>query len=377
MKKKPLKNKIDKANLNDTITPLRDNLETKLETKLDARIDRNTTSLITEAQYKLDTDKSLYDNMQVFLDQNFDTKKYNGKSQITSGSVIYEDRNHRTEVIFEGHFEDIGNYSYNSQTEKIKDTLEEYLITQYLETQSPTIFITIKDLAKEINVRASDLRKRIYYIIESLKTIRLSYKTKGKLKNVYTDFADIRIISSSEYHEETDLLEVNFDNKYAYNIASHKFFQLPKKYRQINDNTYQYAYPLAKYIFGLCRRGRNTITFKSLYEQIKKIPRIEEIRKHRASPTQKIYEPLIKHFIELNTKNDFEISFENEKEFLTASDTKKNIDFDKMLNAKIIIKWKNKPNYDKLEQSKKQYQNKIIRNRQKQIEKATRKLLAQ
>lgn len=368
MRKKPQNNSV----IDTIVTPLKETLINKEE--LEKRIDRKTTSLIPMAQYKLDTDKSLYDNMQSFLDHNFDTKKYIGKSQISSGKVIYEDRTHKTEIIFEGGFEVLGDYNYNAQTEKIKDTLEEYLITQYLETQNPTIFITIRDLASEINVRASDLRKRIFYIMESLKTIRLSYRTKGKLKNVYTDFADIRIISSSEYHEDTDLLEVNFDNKYAYNISSHKFFQLPKKYRQINDNTYQYAYPMAKYIFELCRQNKNKVTFKSFYEQIKKIPRIEEIKKYRGSPTQKIYEPFIKHCNILSSQNDFKISFENEN-FLTTSDAKKNIDFDKMLATNIVIIWKNKPNYDNLEKSKRTYQNRIIKDRIDQIEKAkTRKL---
>ena len=343
------------------------------QVEVEQRINRKETSLIPLAQYKLDTDKSLYDNMQGYIDENFDKEKYKGKSQINSGLVVYEDRTHRTEVIFEGNFEVIGNYNYNAQTEKIKDTLEEFLVTQYLETQNPTLIISLKKLADEINVRASDLRKRIVYVMDSLETIRISYKTKGKLKNVYTDFESIRIISSSKYHESTDLLEVNFDNKYAYNLAVHKFFQLPKKYRQISDNSFQYAYPLAKYVFELCRHNKHKITFKSLYEQNKKIPRIEDIKKQRGSPTQRIYEPLIKHFNELNEKEDFTINFENEDFML--SDTKKNIDFDKMLETNIIIKWKNKPNYESIDKTKKKYQEKIINERAKMIAKAMQKEL--
>lgn len=339
------------------------------------RIDRKQISLISQAQYKLDTDKSLYDHLQGFLDSNFDREKYKDRAEITSGRVLYKDRTHETEIVFEGNFEVAGSYNFNAQTEKIKDALEEALVTQYQETQSPTIFISIKKLAEEINVRPTDLRKRIVYILESLQTIRISYKTKDKLKKAFTDFASLRIISSYEYHKETDLLEVNFDNKYSYNLATHKFFQLPKKYRQINDNNYQYAYPLAKYIFELCKHDRHKITFKSLYDQIKKIPRIEDLRKSRQSPTQKIYEPLMKHFKELNTKEDFSIAFENE-DFLIQNNNKKNIDFDKMLNTNIIITWKNKPNYEIKDNKKTRQQQKIISSRNKQIEKAMRKTLA-
>ena len=342
------------------------------------RINRKETSLIPIAQYKLDTDRSLYENLndainQGFIDTDFNKDKYKGKSQITSGLVVYEDRNHRTEVIFEGNFEVIGSYNFSAQTEKIKDTLEECLVTQYLDTQNPTIVISIKKLADEINVRPSDLRKRIVYIMDSLQTIRISYKTKGKLKKntFFTDFASMRIISSSEYHTDTDLLEVNFDNKYAYNLASHNFFQLPKKYRKISDNSFQYAYPLSKYVFELCRHNNNKITFRTLYGQIKKIPRIEEIKKQRGSPTQKIYEPLIKHFHELNNIGDFSISFENEDFMLL--DAKRNIDFDKMLDTNIIIKWKNKPNYDNI-QSNNNKRDKIIKERQQLFDNANKEL---
>ena len=335
------------------------------------RIDRKKTSLISLSQYKLDTDKSLYDNMQGYMDENFNREKYKGKNQINSGLVVYEDRTHKTEIVFEGNFEALGNYNFNAQTEKIKDTLEEHLVTQYIDVQNPTIFISIKKLAEETGVRAPDLRKRIVYILESLETIRLSYKAKGKLKQVYTDFESIRIISSSCYHEESDLIEVNFDNKYAYMLATHKFFQLPKKYRQISDNSFQYAYPMGKYIFELCRHNNNKITFKSLYERIKKIPRIEEIKKQRGSPTQKIYEPLIKHFNELNKCGDFTISFENE-DFLLTNNTKKNIDFDKMLETNIIIKWHNKPNYEKAQnEAMKKKREKIIKERQQLYANAT------
>lgn len=335
------------------------------------RIDRKKTSLISLSQYKLDTDKSLYDNMQGYMDENFNREKYKGKNQINSGLVVYEDRTHKTEIVFEGNFEALGNYNFNAQTEKIKDTLEEHLVTQYIDVQNPTIFISIKKLAEETGVRAPDLRKRIVYILESLETIRLSYKAKGKLKQVYTDFESIRIISSSCYHEESDLIEVNFDNKYAYMLATHKFFQLPKKYRQISDNSFQYAYPLGKYIFELCRHNNNKITFKSLYERIKKIPRIEEIKKQRGSPTQKIYEPIIKHFNELNKCGDFTISFENE-DFLLTNNAKKNIDFDKMLETNIIIKWHNKPNYEKTQnETMKKKREKIIKERQQLYANAT------
>lgn len=360
------------------VVELKDHEIVVKDTEIKERIDRKAMSLVPMAQYKLDTDRSLYENLkdvfeQGFIDADFDKKKYKDKSQINSGLVVYEDKTHRTEIIFEGSFEVIGNYIYNAQTEKIKDALEEYLITQYQETQNPTIFIKLKDLAKEINVQPFNLRKRIVYIMESLQTLRISYKTKGKLKNVYTDFASTRIISSSEYHESTDLLEVNFDNKYAFNLATHKFFQLPKKYRQINDNAFQYAYPLSKYIFELCRQNRYKIKFKTLYEQIKKIPRIEDIRKTHQSPTQKIYEPLIKHFNELNAKEDFTINFENEDFMLI--DAKKNIDFDKMLETNIIIKWKNKPNYESIDKTKKKYQEKIINERVKMMAKAMQKEL--
>ena len=355
------------------VVELKDHEIVVKDTEIKERIDRKAMSLVPMAQYKLDTDRSLYENLkdvfeQGFIDADFDKEKYKGKSQINSGLVVYEDKTHRTEIIFEGSFEVIGNYIYNAQTEKIKDALEEYLITQYQETQNPTIFIKLKDLAKEINVQPFNLRKRIVYIMESLQTLRISYKAKGKLKNVYTDFASTRIISSSEYHESTDLLEVNFDNRYAFNLATHKFFQLPKKYRQISDNAFQYAYPLSKYIFELCRQKRYKIKFKTLYDQIKKIPRIEDIRKTHQSPTQKIYEPLIKHFNELNAKEDFTINFENEDFMLI--DAKKNIDFDKMLETNIIITWKNKPDYTNLDTTKKKYQEKIINERAKLIAKA-------
>lgn len=341
------------------------------------RIDRKETSLISQAQYKLDTDKSLYDNVQGFIDFNFDKDKFKNKTQINSGKIIYEDRTHRTEVIFEGDFEVIGNYNRNAQTEKVKDVLEEYLVTQYLETQNPTVIINIKQLANEIKKTASDVRKKIPYIIESLQAIRISYTTKGRLKNVYTDFASIRMISSSEYHKDTDILEVNFDNKYAFNLSTHKFFQLPKKYRQISDNSFPYAYPLAKYIFELARQNKTIITFRSIYEQIKSIPRIEKIKEQRGSPTQRIYEPLINCFNELGKQEDFTIEFEEEKSFMEVTtkkgtiSTTKNIDFDKMLEAKIIINWKNKPNYDNINKTKKMYQQKIINERAKQIAKAT------
>lgn len=345
------------------------------------RIDRKETSLIAQAQYKLDTDKSLYEKLvgaQGFFDQEFDKVKYKNKEQIQSAKVVYEDRTHKTEIIFEGNFEALGQYTFNAKTEKIKDVLEEYLVTQYLETQSPTVYITIKQLADEIKMRPSDLRKKILYIIESLETIRLSYTTKGKIKNVYEGFGSIRIISSKEYNPETDILEVSFDNKYAFNLATHKFFQLPKKYRQISDNSYQYAYHLAKYIFELARQNRTEITFNSLYKQIKKIPRIEDVQAYRGSPTKQIYEPLIKCFKELEKQEDFTIRFEDEKSFMEVVtkkgtvDTTKNVIFDKMLEAKIIINWKNKPkNYDNINKNKEMYQQKIINERAKQIAKAT------
>ena len=339
---------------------------------IEQRINRTEINLLPMAQYKLDADKSLYDDIRCFIDHNFDKLKYKGQENIKSGIVVYEDRNHKTEVIYEGNFEIIGNYNFNAQTEKIKDTLEEFLITQYLNNQNPTLFINLKDLAKEINVNTSDLRKRIIYIMESLQTIRLSYTTKGKLKNVYTDFASLRIISSSEYHSDTDILEVNFDNKYAFNLSTHNFFQLPKKYRKISDNKYQYAYPLAKYIYELCRQKKYKITFKSLYEQIKKIPRIEDLKKQRASITQKIYEPLIKHFNILNEQEDFTIAFENEN-FLLSDTTRKNIDFDKMLKTNIIITWKNKPNYETIEKKNKKYQDKMKKERERLYTNATKR----
>ena len=57
------------------------------------------------------------------------------------------------------------------------------------------------------------------------------------------------------------------------------------------------------------------------------------------------------------------------------SDTKKNIDFDKMLETNIIIKWKNKPNYESIDKTKKKYQEKIINERAKMIAKAMQKEL--
>jgi len=362
------KKKIDALNVEQEIRTYEERLQEQ-KNELE-RIDRTQTSLISQAQFKTDTDSSIYANMQSFLDQSFlDKEKYKGKQQIQSGVVVYENRTHKTEVVFEGNFEVLGNYSYTAQTEKIKDALEEILVTQYLETQRPTIFIDIKKLAKEINVKDFNLRKRIAYIMESLQTIRISYTTKGKLKNVYTDFASLRLISSFEYHTKTDILEVSFDDKYAYILASHNFYQLPKKYRQINDNSYPYAYHLSKYIYELGRENRHKVTFKSVYDRVEKIPRIEDLKKIHASPTQKIYEPLMKCIKELNSKEDFELAFENE-DFLIQNNNRKNLDFDKMLATNIIIKWKHKPDYENLEKTKAFYQKKIINERAKAIAKA-------
>lgn len=352
--------------------------ENKKQEDIKERIDRQTMSFIPLPQFKLDTDKSLYipdAHQQGFTDLFFDRNKFKGKETINSGLIVIEDRTHKTEIIFEGNFEATGNYNYNARTEKIKDVLEEHLVTQYQDIQNPTIYIPLKQLAKDINVKATDLRKRIVYILESLETIRLSYKTKGKLKKnpYFEDFESMRMVSSSGYNAETDIIEVNFDNKYAYSLATHQFFQLPKKYRQINDNTFQYAYPLAKYIYELCRQSRYEITFNSLYNQIKKIPRIEDVRKQRGSITQKIYEPLMKHFEELNEKEDFTIGFENE-DFILVDNTKKNIDFEKMLNTKILIKWKNKPDYNNLEKVKEK-QRKLIEAKKELYTESTKKYL--
>lgn len=329
------------------------------------RINRQNNNLISCAQFKRDTDNSLYSNLQAFWDENFDRCKYPTQNQIQSGKVIIEDDKHISEIIFEGGFETIGNYTFTAQTEKIKDILEERLITQYQQNQNPTLYINLKDLAKELYVTAFNLRKKIIYVMEGLQTIRVSYKTKGKLKknNFFTDFASLRIISSSEYHADTDILEVNFDNKYAYIISIHNFFQLPKKYKKINDNTYPYAYPLAKYINELYRNNRNKITFKTLYNKIKKIPRIEDVRKHQNSITQKIYEPLQKHFNILNSIGDFIIQFENEDFLLINSN--KNINFEKMLETNIIINWLNPPDYGKIANTKEKIRNKIIKERER------------
>lgn len=338
----------------------------------ESRIDRSQTSLLSVAQYKLDTDKSFYDNMQNFIDYNFDKNKFKDKIMVNSGVVVYEDRTHKTEIVFEGNFEPIELYNFNAQTEKIKDVLEEHLVTQYLETQNPTLFIDLKTLSKEVGIRVDNLRQKIQTVVRSLETIRISYTTKGRLKNTFTDFASIRFISSSEYHIETDLLEINFDNKYAYNLATHKFFQLPKKYRQINDNSFPYAYPLAKYVFELIRHNRTKIQFKSLYEQIQKIPRIEKIKEQRGSPTAKIYEPVQRHFNELNKKGDFTISFADE-DFLIQGRANKNIDFDKMLETDVIITWHNKPDYTNTLKKKERLQKRIEEQRNRQIANAIAK----
>lgn len=333
------------------------------------RIDRKSTALVSMAQYKNDTDTALYDNIQEFIDTNFDKTKFKGKQQITSGIVKYEDRTHKTIVIFEGQFEIIGGFNFNAKTEKVKDVLEERLVTHYLETSNPTIFINLKELATEIKTNAPDLRKRIVYILSSLETIKVEYKTKNKLKNVYEDFESLRVVSSSKYHSDTDIIEVHFDDSYAYKLATHNYFQLPKKYRNINDNSYPYAYHLAKYIFELGYYNKSKITFKTLYEKIKKIPRIEELQKKRNSPTQKIYEPLIKVFNVLNEQGDFNITFENYN-FLLQNNSRKNLDFNTMLNTNIIINWINKPNYANKDKTKESYKKKIEKERIKQLAKA-------
>ncbi len=368
------KKQIEALNVDQEIRTYEERLQEQRQ-EIDERINRKETSFIPLAQYKTDTDKSLYDYMQSFLDYDFlDKEKYRGKQQIQSGMVTYEDKTHITKVVFEGQFDVLGNYSYTAQTEKIKDALEERLVTQYIETPRPTIYITIKELASEISVNASDLRKRIDYILESLKTIRISYKTKGKLKKIDTeafkDFGDIRIISSSEYKSDTDILEVSFDDRYAFKLATNNFYQLPKKYRQMNDNAYPYAYHLAKYVFELCREGRSSIKFSSLYERIKKIPRIEKLKEHKNSPTQKIYEPLVKCFKELNSKGDFTIEFKNE-DFLLQGNSRKNLDFDKMLDTDITIKWNNKPNYENIEKTREQYARKLLNEQARLIARAT------
>lgn len=345
-----------------------------------SRVNRIENSFLSLAQFKADADKSMYDTFQECIDYDFDKEKYGEREQITSGIVVYEDRNHITEIIYEGAGEPKGDYDFTPQTEKVKDVLEELLVNQYLDTSNPTLFINLTTLANETGVKPYNLRKRIAYIMESLQTMRLSYKTKGKLKNKsknmkddrFEDFGSIRIISSSEYHSKTDVLEVNFDNKFAYQFSLHQFFQLPKKYKQINDNQFPYGYHLVKYIFRLCRENKYIIKFSSLYDEVKKIPRIEKLKEQKASPTQKIYEPLIKTFNKLNSLGDFIIKFENEN-FLIQNSSKKNIDWEKMLNTNIIINWSHKPNYNNINKQKQKKQQEIKNTREQQYVQAINK----
>ena len=371
------KNKNNELSIYEKEQKIKQQLDGTSQDDFDERINRKTISLLPMAQYKFDTDISLYERLngfeeQIFWDTDFNKEKFKNKEQIKSGRVIYEDRTHKTEIIFEGWYEITGGYSYTSKTDKIKDVLEEYLITQYKEIQNPTLFITLKTLAKEIQTPASDLRKNIVTILESLEALKLSYTTKGKFKDKKffqeQEFASLRIISSSKYIPEDDLIQVNFDNEYAYKLSLNNFYQLPKKYRKISENSFQYAYPLAKYIFQLYRQKNNKITFRSLYERIKKIPRYEDLKKTHSSLTDRIYTPLTRHFEVLSKQGDFTINFENQDFMLLNSN--KNIDFEKMLDTNIIIKWQNNIQYGKLDSKEKKIQQKLLKQRANQIEKA-------
>ena len=186
-------------------------------------------------------------------------------------------------------------------------------------------------LGKEANINQKKIvRREVKQSLQILERLNLKFK-KGRGQFLYFDILLVKGFLKDE-------ISIEFDEQF-YNIMKRAHDQnfytyIPKALNGINNKQYPHIKLLSQYL-GINRRinltkGKREKVFKvnSIYDYVVTLPRLEEIKKHRASPTQKIIQP-------------FERNLNKMKELGYIKDWKYNEDFEtKRKNKYSFDDWK-------------------------------------
>ena len=287
--------------------------------------------------------KAMYDNKDLML--NLDNV---GNEQIV-GKVNYKSKG-KNGFKLDFTFKDMhlkGNKQLPSQddikeakskdiTLKVEDELKQYDVFEYRllkvftkiireQDFNPNIIISLNDLATKLRTNKDYLRKNLKDALNSFGNVRIDYNIKFNYKDengkprhvlegvIYSVLNDYKIL-------DNEICNLNFNKDYIFIESLYKITQYEPLLFTLNANSYQYASFIIGYIDELARYHLDnngkvkdfTIKQNSIYDNVKKIPRIEKIRKMKASTTQKIYEPYERNRKFINENANFTLEYVDE-----------------------------------------------------------------
>lgn len=395
MKKKPLKNKINKVNLNDTITPLKDNLEKKLDRGL---TNQPYSELNNFIQY------SIGDDIQAFMDTdeqgNVTFKngivKYNYKngkalkSRPTAEIVILDAfNNNEAQEISErvADAKELENdiekelasiYKPISQIKEIEEQdkttkptsfrillkkVELFFVEQLYNNRNisvnPTIEIRDTELARIFNMDRANLNREMNKILIALSQIQIRsfkwskpmYSKRNGTKEEIPNLALVNLIQDAVHRN--GITQITFNDKFTRYISLCNVLQAPKELYQVKDAL---TFDLILYLYGQVREKKTNkfkIKMQTIYDTIKQIPRYENVKGRNYA--REIYQPIEKAFETLGKgKGNFNIAninYEN-TDFIKANNT---YDFNKWLNTNLVIEIIKEPSLQTLRDARQKY----------------------
>lgn len=395
MKKKPLKNKINKVNLNDTITPLKDNLEKNLDRGL---TNQPYSELNNFIQY------SIGDDIQAFMDTdeqgNVTFKngivKYNYKngkalkSRPTAEIVILDAfNNNEAQEISErvADAKELENdiekelasiYKPISQIKEIEEQdkttkptsfrillkkVELFFVEQLYNNRNisvnPTIEIRDAELARIFNMDRANLNREMNKILIALSQIQIRsfkwakpmYSKRNGTKEEIPNLALVNLIQDAVHRN--GITQITFNDKFTRYISLCNVLQAPKELYQVKDAL---TFDLILYLYGQVREKKTNkfkIKMQTIYDTIKQIPRYENVKGRNYS--REIYQPIEKAFEMLGKgKGNFNIATINYENTDFINDKDK-YDFNKWLNTNLVIEIIKEPDLQALRDARQKY----------------------